>query len=277
MHCWLPWSIWLGCLQSCVSCWVHRWVCPYVQCIFVCNVECIGLFDITHDLVSNVECIVLCLIVCTVVCIIVGLLYGFDYLTNLLLDCWCLHPIIWLGGEQRWVRCSVHHCVYCCAHYWVHSTIGQFDNSTFGLFDYCWVHSTIWLGGEQGQAACVLGQRGAISGRQLPTRHQCLPCSRWSSASSASASSASASSSSMPTYVVCNDRSSASLASASTSASSSMPPLFEMIISISSISRAPVRPYACEEFSLLEFSDYSKPNVLSKVSFLIFQFLFQMK
>ena len=223
MHCWLPWTIWLGGVQSCVSCWMHRWVRPYVQCIFVCNVECIGLFDMTHDLVSNVECIVLCLIARTVVYIIVGLLYGFDYLT-------------------------------------------------IGLFDYCWVHSTIWLGGEQGQAACVLGQRGAISGRQLPTRHQCLPCSRWSSASSASASS-----SSMPTYVVCNDRSSASLASASTSASSSMPPLFEMIISISSISRAPVRPYACEEFSLLEFSDYSKPNVLSKVSFLIFQFLFQMK
>ena len=65
----------------------------------------------------------------------------FNFSTIRLLDyCW-VHSTIWLGGEQRSVRCSMHHCVNCCAHYWVHSTIRLFDYSTIWLFNF-W---TIWL------------------------------------------------------------------------------------------------------------------------------------
>ena len=162
-----------------------------------------------------------------------------------------------------------------CTRLFDYLTIRLFDYSTFGQFDYSTIllllsasdYSTWWWARTGGLYArptrCHLRPPAAHAASMPPLFEMIISIISISIIINAS--------------LVCNDRSSASLASASASASSSMPPLFEMIISISSISRATILPYACEEFSLLEFSDYSKPNVLSKVSFLIFQFLFQMK
>ena len=227
---------------------------------------------------------------CWLFCALYALLAALDYLTwwctelcvlldaslsaslcavHLCVQCW-VHWTIWHDtwlGEQRWVYCSVLNCAHCCVHYcWIIVWIRLFDYWTIWLLLSAFDYLTWWWARTGGLCArptrCHLRPPAAHAASMPPLFEMIISIIGISIIINAS--------------LVCNDRLSAS----SASASSSMPSLFEMvisIISISSISRAPMLPYACEDISLLGFSDYSKPNFLSKVSFLIFQFLFQMK